>query len=271
LIRSLKDPDLLHFWQKTDNQGKAKQEQLFAPVLSRFWHFNSRPAVRNIFGQRSSSFTMAEAIAENKIVLVNMTNVDKDTSKIVISLLVNTAWKNVRENRPERPFFLVADELQNLLHVPVDFDELLAQARSFNFPMIFANQHAAQLPERVRAAAHSNARTKIVFQQESDDAKVIARQMGTSITENDLMNLRMREALVKVSTSDGVSPPFTLLANEPVKPHGLGNAARIASRTKYGKSVAQIEREIIDWRKPKDEPDATRERRVRPKISGSDW
>jgi len=267
VVRNLTDPELLHFWQRMDNQGRARQDQITAPVLSRFWHFNSRQSVRNIFGQRTSSFNMDDVVKDGKILLVNLTGVDRDTTKIVGSMLVNSAWKAVRKHQLEKPFYLVADEAQNIMHLPISMDDMLAQARSFKFPIIMANQAAHQLPPNVRDAALANARTKIAFQLEVADAKLMAAQFGTRVDENDFMKLQAYECIARIATDSGVSEPVTLRASPPMSNRGLAGATRAASRTAFGRPVHQVEDEISSWRRVSEEAKKSH----RPTISGEDW
>lgn len=265
LLRSLKDPELLHFWQRLENQGKARQDQIVAPVLSRLWHFNARPAVRAIFGQRTSSFTMKEAVTEGKIVLVNVTGVDKGTREIIGASLVNLLWKTVRANKLDKPFYFMADEVQNLMHLPISMDELLAQARSFRLPIVMANQFVDQLPMTVRSAALTNARTKVAFQLEKKDAKMVAENFGT-VTEHDFMNLHAYEGFARIATETGVSEPVSFKALPPPDSRGSSARARYVSRQNYGRPLADVEAEIAAWRKP-----APGTERKKPRISGSEF
>ncbi len=266
LVRGLTDPELLYFWQRMDNQGRSRQDQITAPVLSRFWHFNARQSVRNIFGQRTSSFRMDEVVQNGKILLVNLTGVDKDATKIIGSMLVNSAWKAVRKHTLEKPFYLVADEAQNIMHLPISMDDMLAQARSFKFPIIMANQAAHQLTPQVRDAAQANARTKIAFQLEVADAKLMAAQFGSRVDENDFMKLQAYECIARIATDSGVSEPVTLHASPPMRNRGLASAARGASRTAFGRPVGQVESDITSWRKVAEEKKGRR-----PTISGEGW
>ncbi|WP_427007212.1 type IV secretory system conjugative DNA transfer family protein [Pseudarthrobacter sp. H2] len=266
IIKNLKEPELIHFWQELENQGKQKEMQIVQPVIDRFWHFNSRQSVRNIFGQSTSSISMAEAVAQNKIVLVNVTNIEENTKKFITSLLVNSAWKAVRANRPEKPFFFMADEVQNLKHLPISLDDMLAQARSYNFPIIMANQSVTQLPQNIRDAAHNNARTKIVFQLESKDAETMSGQFGSSVTKDDFMNLGQYEGIARIATTEGVSTPVSFIAAPPKQRHNLGWKVREASRKNYGRTPAAIAEEIARRRKAAPTPVSQR-----PNIGIKKW
>lgn len=267
LLRNTTDPELLHFWQRLENQGKARQDQIVAPVLSRFWHFNSRPAVRNVFAQRESTFSITEAVNNNKIIAVNLTGLDKDATKIIGSMLVNSLWKTVLAHRRDRPFYLMADEAQNLMHIPVGMGEMLAQARSLKLAIIMANQYPTQIPDAIRQSAESNARTKISFQLEQKDARYMAPQFAPMLSEHDLRNLQAYEGAARIATAEGVSPPLTFSALAPPRSRGNALAVRSASRRQYGRPVADVEAQVSSWRKPQE----TAPKRQRPKISGDGW
>lgn len=266
IIKNLKEPELIQFWKDLDKMGDQKAAQVVQPVIDRFWHFNSRKAVRNIFGQSTSSFSMADAVAQGKIVLVNVTNIDKSTTKFIASMLISSAYNAVRKKRPDKPFFFIADEVQNLMGLPISLDEMLAQARSYNFPIIMANQSYSQLPQNIQDAAHNNARTKLVFQLESRDASKMAGQFGSSVTENDLMNLGQYEGVARIATSAGVSPPVTFNAAVPAHRQNLGWMVRQASHKNYGRSPEDIAAEIAKRRTAEPTP-----RKQRPNIGIKPW
>ncbi|MBO1267102.1 type IV secretory system conjugative DNA transfer family protein [Arthrobacter cavernae] len=266
IIKNLKEPELIQFWKDLDKMGEQKAVQVVQPVIDRFWHFNSRKAVRNIFGQSTSSLSMADAVAQGKIVLVNVTNIEKSTTKFIASMLISSAWKAVRDKRPDKPFFFMADEVQNLMSLPISLDEMLAQARSYNFPIIMANQSVSQLPQNIQDAAHNNARTKVVFQLESKDASRMAGQFGSSVSEHDLMNLGQYEGVARISTSAGVSPPVTFNALPPVQRQNLGWMVRQASHQNYGRAPEAIAAEIEKRRTAEPTP-----RKQRPNIGIKPW
>ena len=267
LINSVKDPELAHFWQRLDNQGPARRDQIVAPVLSRFWQFN-RPQLRANFAQRNSAFTMEEVVQGNKILLVNLTGVDKATTQILGSVIVNALRHEVWKGRLPQPYYLIADEVQNITHLPIGLNGLLDQARGFNLGLVMANQAAHQLPTHIRQAVQSNARSKVAFQMESDDAKLMAQMMGGGLTEHDFMNLRNYDAYARVAIDGGVSPPMSIHPPAPGAPAGTAQRVRDISRRNYGRPLSQVEAEIQSWRKPSEE---AKEKRRRPRISGDDW
>jgi hypothetical protein len=244
LIQELKDQDLIEFWKNFKKKSEEKREQQVQPVLDRFWHFNSRPELRNVFGQSNSTFSMREAVANNKIVLVNLTNVEATSAMFIASMLVGDLWKAVRSNKPDKPFVLFADEVQDIVRMPIKLDQMLAQARSYNLSIIMANQSVSQLPDEVIAAAQNNARTKIVYQLEHDDAVKTAKMFGSGVTPSDLMNLAKHEGYARLYTPTGVSAPLSLVANPPADSTGNRWKVLQKSRDTYGRDVLEIGQQI---------------------------
>jgi hypothetical protein len=144
---------------------------------------------------------------------------------------------------------------------------LLVQARSFGLSMILAHQHLDQLPDSVRSAVLANARSKVVFQTAYDDARVFAREFGRTVTDEDFMNLGRFEVLVRLATSEGISPPASAVTMKPTVPTGLGPEARDRSRERYGRAPEDIARDIAARRTPR-RPMAPKKQ---PRVGGVRW
>jgi hypothetical protein len=266
VTRNLKDKELRQFWQRFENQPRAAQDRIVQPVMDRIWQLTARPELRNIIGQSDSSFRMADVVAENKILLVNLGGLAEETASLAGTLLMNALWHAVKTTPAEPPTYLYLDEFQKMIKLPIDPESMLAEARGFGLGMTLAHQHLAQLPTELRAAVSANARSKIVFQTTAADAAGFAREFGTSVTEKDFMHLGKYEVLARVATGDGVSSPLTMTTMEPARPVGAAKAVRYVSRQNYGRPVAQVEREMEERRRPEAKPS-----RPRPKVSGQDW
>lgn len=67
---------------------------------------------------------------------------------------------------------LYIDEFQDLINLPIAPADMFAQARSRGLAMTVAHQDLSQLTKNrdVQDAAMNNARSKVVFQVEQDDA-----------------------------------------------------------------------------------------------------
>lgn len=265
LVRNLKDTELRNFWQRFENQPRAAQDRITQPVMDRIWQLNARPELRNVIGQSMSGFQMTDVIEGNKILLVNLSGLGRDTASLTGTLIMNALWHAVKTTRGRRPNYLYLDEFQDYLKLPVDPEDMLAKARGFGLGMTLAHQHLGQLPTDMRQAVMANARTKVIFQTSSADAQAMAREFGSHhVDDSDFMHLGSYEAIARVATSNGgVSTPITLVTNEPAKGYGLAQQVRQVSRQTHGRPAAEVQAEIVARRTT-----AVPTKRRRPKLGG---
>jgi type IV secretory pathway TraG/TraD family ATPase VirD4 len=114
--------------------------------------------MRNIIGQTKSSFNFAEAMQENKIILMNLSKGligdlnSQLLGMIVVSKIQSAAMQRQRIAKEERKdFFLYIDEFQN--YVTPSIESILSEARKYRLGLILAHQYLGQLEQ-------SNALTK---------------------------------------------------------------------------------------------------------------
>ncbi|MEU5046847.1 type IV secretory system conjugative DNA transfer family protein [Streptomyces griseorubiginosus] len=220
----------------------------FQPLMDRIWQLNNRPSIRNIIGQSQRTIDLQGVIRENKILLVNLGRATegKDTAGLLGSLLLNAVWSVVQTGaaNPARPTMLYLDEFQDFINLPIAPGDMFAQARSLGLAMTVAHQHLGQLTRELQDATQNNARSTVVFQTSADEARSFARQFGRSVTDEDFMNQRRFEVLMRLATEDGVSVPVTGVTLPPVDPTGFDDEVRRWSRRTYGRPVAEVEAEI---------------------------
>jgi hypothetical protein len=267
LIRSVTDPELKNFWARYDSEKPEAQKNFTRPVMDRIWQLNARPEIRNIIGQSTSSFQMADVVAGNKILLVNLSGLGKDTASLAGTLFMNSLWHAVKTVRGNKPNYLYLDEFQDFMRLPVDPEDMLAKARGFGLGMTLAHQHLGQLPNEMKAAVLANARSKVVFQTNNADAQIMAREFGSQLTADDFIHLGKYEAVARVVTGDGVSQPFTLATNEPAKGYGRTAQVKAVSRDAHGRSAGEVEHDIIERRHAPSVPNVKK----RPPLSGEGW
>lgn len=202
------------------------------------------------------------------ILLINLTGLGVETGRLAGTLFLNSLWSAVRGGAadPGRPTYLFLDEFQDFLHLPVDPESLLVQARSFGLAMVLAHQHLDQLPDSLRSAVLTNARSKVVFQTTADDARVFAREFGRAVTDEDFMNLGQYEVLCKLATREGVSSPVSGVTLPPPRPANTASAVRTRSRQRYGRAPADIEADIARRRTPHAAP-----AKRRPRLGSTPW
>jgi len=248
VVRRIKSRDVRQFWQRYLDDKNKERDRMAAPVHNRIWQLSVRPEIRNIIGQSTSSFTFEDVLTNNKILLINLNGVrvGEQTASLTGTLLMNALYSAVRTVKKTKPAFLVIDEFQDFVNLPVPAADMLAKLRSFGLSMVLAHQDLDQL-SKVRGldqAVLSNARTRVVYQTSAHDARAMQREFGRLVDENDFLNLGAYEAIARIATEAGVSAPVTITTEPPSKPTGMANAVRAASRTTYGRPIAQVEAEI---------------------------
>lgn len=251
LKASVTDKDVREFWSLRWHKMEAKERQRYAaPLHNRIWQLASRPELRNIVGQSTSSFQMEDILKQNKILLINLAGVPREAASLAGTLIMNAVWSAAQRVRAEKPNYLFLDEFQDFIRLPVGAEDMLAKARGFNLSMTLAHQHLAQLPEDVKAAVISNARSKLYFQTSPEDARVVLRSLATSdLNETDLIHLGTYEAYARVAVEAGSSSPVSLMTNKPAHPEGYRDVIRAGSSSIYGRSIADIEAQMVERRK----------------------
>ncbi len=268
LIASIKETELANFWARFKEAPRIQQERIIQPVLDRIWQLNSRPEIRNIIGQTHSSFTMREVIEQNKILLVNLAGLGAETARLTGTLLINALWQAVKSGRSRQPSFLYVDEFQDFLQLPISPETMLAQARSFGLGMVLAHQHLEQLSREMKSAIMANARSKVVFQTNADDAFAFSRAMGRSVSEHDFMNLRPFEVITQLVTGGGVSSPMTGTTPAPFTGYPFAGEVIQRSRQRYGTPLVLVLAEMAT-RTRELEPPAPEKKR--PSLGAQEW
>jgi len=182
------------FWANFERYSAAQRLQIIGPSLNKLRSFSTRTPLRLMLGQ-SSGLDMADVLNKRKILLVPLSKgtIGSETAallgSLVVSSLTNAIFARAAVPAAQRhPAFIYLDEFQDVLRLPLDLADALAQARGLGAGFILANQYLRQLPEPMKAAAHRNRQVNILFQLDLDDAKVFERRF-TPLTASDLQHL----------------------------------------------------------------------------------
>jgi hypothetical protein len=238
------------YWSGFDALSEAEQQQHTAPVMNKLRAFTMRTAIRLMLGQ-SNGIDLGEVMRRRQVLLVSLAKgrLGTETAMLTGSLLVASFWQAVlgRANvtaSARRPFFLFADEFQDVVRLSESLPDLLGQARGLGVGAVLANQYLAQLPDSVRAAVLGTVRSQVAFQVEYDDARLLERRFAPSLTADDLMGLGRYEVAIRASAGgQTVSPAtgMTLPLREPVRESA--ELAR-AAREQWGRPRADVEAEL---------------------------
>lgn len=140
------------------------------------------------------------------------------TASLLGSLVIAEIWQATQEraNEPgasKRPALVVIDEAPRFLHLPVSLADALAVSRSLGVGWFLAAQFREQFPPALRAAVDSNARSKITFALEYDDARDTAR-LAPELTAEDFMALPRYHAYANL-VADGAPSGWALVKTLP--------------------------------------------------------
>jgi hypothetical protein len=237
------------FWSAFEAWSDQERVTAIAPVMNKLRPLLLRPEMRAIIGQARPRFGLQQVFTERKILLVNLSRgqLGPETAALLGSLIVSQLWQAVlgrsavpRERR--HPVFVVLDEFQDYLHLPVDLADALAQARGLGVGFALAHQYLHQLDAGMRSAVLANAQSRIAFRLPAEDARVLAS--GSTLAPEDFQSLGAFECYAQLVAKKAVQPwcsARTLPAGESLSDPGV---VRAASRAAYGVDRASVEAEL---------------------------
>jgi len=214
IVDNLDDPILKSFWVDEYNKMQDRQRtESIASILNKVGQFVSSPIVRNIVNARKSSFSIEQAMATGKIILVNLSQgkLGEDNATLLGSMLITKIQLAAmsRVNIPEeerKDFYLYVDEFQNF--ATDSFSKILSEARKYRLNLTLANQYIAQIPEEVQKAIFGNCGSMISFVMGAEDAQVFAKEYGDQYSTEDLVSLNRYQVINKLSIDSIISKPF---------------------------------------------------------------
>jgi len=233
------DVALAGFWSWFDSQSPPAQAAAIAPPLNKLRQLLLRPALIKMLDQREGRFRLRDIFRDNKIVLVPLNEglVGPGTASLLGSLVIADLWQATQEraNEPgakKRPGMVYVDEAPRFLNLPVSLADALAVSRSLSVCWILAAQFRTQLPPALRTAVDMNARSKIVFATEHDDARDTAK-LTRDLDAEDFMALPRYHAYVNL-VADGHPSGWALVKTLPPPPTTTDPiAVRAAARANY--------------------------------------
>jgi hypothetical protein len=189
------DIGLAGFWAWYEAQSPAAQGAAIAPPLNKLRQLLLRPALIRMLEQRDPPFRLRDIWRDNKVVLIPLNEglIGPGTAALLGSLVISDLWQATQERADEpgaekRPGMVYVDEAPRFLHLPVSLADALAMSRSLSVCWFLAAQYRTQFPPALRTAVDMNARNKIIFATEFEDARDTAR-MSPDLTAEDFMSL----------------------------------------------------------------------------------
>jgi len=244
LVGYVQDQIVKNFWQqqlaKTADFHKSEMYNYF---ISKFGRFTTNELMRNIIGQKKSSFNIRQAMDEGKIILINLSKgkIGEVNSSLLGMILVSKiqmaafSRADIAEE-VRKDFYLYVDEFQNF--TTDSFATILSEARKYRLNLAVANQYIAQLTENIRDAVIGNVGTMICYRIGAADAEFMIKEFP-DVSVEDLSNLDKFNTYTKLLIDGTPSKPFSMknLKSEVTSSVEVREKARTASRQLARKRV----------------------------------
>ncbi len=238
----LTDPLVIDFWTKqmakTSDFHKSEMLNYF---MSKFGPFMNNALMRNIMGQRVSSFEFGPLMDGKRIVLANLSKgkIGEINAHmlglILISRLQVAVLKRANTSAAQRtPFYLYVDEFQNF--ATDTFISLLSESRKYGLGVHLTNQYLTQLPETIRDSVLGNVGTLLSFEVGAEDARLLSEEFYP-VRESDFMGLPRFNFYIKLLIDGKTSEAFSgeSLPPEPARDTGaIKDAVVTLNRLAYG-------------------------------------
>ncbi len=176
----------------TETIAEELDDDDLEPLLGRFQPWVENKLARRMVAFRDSGVDIPKAVEEGKIIIVRMGAEDKGLKRMLGMAVIRRIWASVRARadmaeEEREPFFLFADEFDNIALNDETVPTMLSEARSYRLSLTFCCQYPGQLPDNVVEGMLVNCDTIVSFNPGSKkQARYIAPKLD--IEDQDLMN-----------------------------------------------------------------------------------
>jgi hypothetical protein len=244
-------PHIGSFWRWYESLSEPGRLNAIGPVLNKLRAFTLSTPLRLMLGQ-SPGINITDALAGNKIVLVPLDKglLGSESATLVGSLVTASVWQSalgrtaIKEEK-RKPCWLYLDEFQDVVRLPIDIGDMLAQARNLGLGLTLAHQFLGQLSQEMRASVLGTARTHVVFQLGVDDAEKLAKSF-TPLTADDLRHLGVFEIAVRPSVGGATLTPVTGATYPLPEPSRDGEPLAEESRQRFGVARDDVEAATLE-------------------------
>jgi hypothetical protein len=275
VVARLKEPTVKAYWEKEFASMTDKMIAEAVPAIqNKVGQFISNALIRNIIGQKTSSFDFRKAMDEKKIIIFNLSigRIGEDAVNLLGSLFVTKIYlaamsradKSDREMKDLPNFYLYVDEFQNFIND--SFAQILSQARKYKLGLIVAHQYVKQMTEIVHDAIFGNVGTMIAFRIGAEDADAFEKEFKPTFLPEDFTNIGRFQMYLKLMIDGVTSSAFSASSMGPYETPAENFVDQIieSSRALYSHPRKEVEAHILKWtlgageEKPKVENNASR-------------
>ena len=172
------DPYVRGFWSDVYPQFPRGAE---LPILTRLDRFLRPEATRRVLRYPTSTFSVADALNQGRILLVDLYGLSEETRLLFGQMLFSKIQLELMRRElaggSPRPFYLYADEFQSVVGAAEGtWRELLSRGRKYGLALTLANQFPAQLPLALQNEIFGNVASFVSFALGAKDAAVARRE-----------------------------------------------------------------------------------------------
>ncbi len=258
VVGNVTDSSVKTYW----TQEFAKYTERFAQeatpaIQNKIGQFTSNPLIRNIIGQKHSSFDLRKIMDERKILIINLSKgrVGDQNANLLGSMLITKIYlaamsrADISEEQMKKlpNFYLYVDEFQNFAND--SFADILSEARKYKLNLTIAHQYVEQMEENVRNAVFGNVGTTISFRVGPLDGELLEKVFAPQFTAEDLVNLGMYQIYLSLMIDGVGSTPFSAATMPPIKEPEVNfrNDVIEASRAQFTKPRGEVEKMVAEW------------------------
>ncbi|WP_405182541.1 type IV secretory system conjugative DNA transfer family protein [Nocardia sp. NBC_01377] len=234
------------FWQWYDGMTPEAAANVVAPLSNKIRPLLDRH-LRAVLAQQRPRFNVRQVLNERKILLVPLQKgvIGPEASQLLAAVVLYDLWQAILErvSMPEGlriPVMVYIDEVQEFLNLPTDLDEALALSRSLRAGFHLAHQYEKQLPAPMLNAFRNNARNRVTFALNADDAKTAAAGQS-ALTAEDFTALPAHHVYARLVRDNSMQPWVSGVTQAPPPKTADPDAIRRLSRERYGRPVQEIE------------------------------
>jgi hypothetical protein len=184
LVRRARNTQTRLFFQQYNKKSPRDRDELISSTINKVDSYLNEPLIARIVSQSASTIDFRRIMDEGKIVLVNLSPLLEEPSRLVGAVLLGRLLMAAfsRSDTPEekrRPFMIYCDEYQRF--ATADFATLLSEARKFRISTNLFNQTLEMLDDANRAAV-LQAGSLVVLRVSGNDSKELAPSYDTTPT-----------------------------------------------------------------------------------------
>jgi DNA helicase HerA-like ATPase len=157
------------------------------PLLDRLKDLLSQNITRELLSHDGSNINIGRAIDEEKLLFLDISNVDEPDMPFITAAVVRRIWSNMRMRKDEEtrdldPYHLIIDEFNKVTaddgeEDMLRFDDLVSMGRAFRLSVFVANQLPEQLSEDVQKQVF-NSDSVLTFNPGARNAGQLTGEIG---------------------------------------------------------------------------------------------